>query len=162
MAIHGCSGHKMATIALVVFAARTGKYPNDVGFVTYKDTAGDHLLYHGSCGGRPQFLTDDLILEPGCKSPLIIDTQGNLVRTLSVEGGFSYAGVSQNGKRFALQLTGSDKHERFVIFSLETGEPVAEVKPEKNGEQQSWTAFSPDGSMFVVGSPLKLTLYRLP
>jgi hypothetical protein len=140
----------------------TGKYPNDVGFITYKDTAGDHLLYHGNCGGRPQFLTDDLILEPGCKSPLIIDTQGNLVRTLSVEGGFSYAGVSQNGKRFALQLTGSGTHERFVIFSVETGESVAEVKPEQDGEQQSWTAFSPDGSMFVVGSPLKLTLYRLP
>jgi hypothetical protein len=28
--------------------------------------------------------------------------------------------------------------------------------------KQSWTAFSPDGSMFVVGSPLKLTLFRLP
>jgi hypothetical protein len=140
----------------------TGKYPHDLGFITYKDAAGDHLLYHGSCGGRPQFLTDDLILEPGCTSPLIIDTQGNLVRTLSVEGGFSYAGVSQNGKRFALQLTASGKHERFVIFSVETGKPVAEVKPEQDGEQQSWTAFSPDGSMFVVGSPLKLALYRLP
>jgi hypothetical protein len=93
---------------------------------------------------------------------MIIDTQGNLVRTLSVEGGFSYAGVSQNGKRFALQLTASGKRERFVIFSVETGQPVAEVKPEQDGEQQSWTAFSPDGSMFVVGSPLKLALYRLP
>ena len=140
----------------------TGKYPNEVGFITYKDAAGDHLLYHGGCGGRPQFLTDDLILEPGCKSPLIIDTQGNLLRTLSVEGGFSYAGVSQNGKRFALQLTGSGTHERFAIFSVETGELVAEVKPEQDGEQQSWTAISPDGSMFVVGSPLKLVLYRLP
>jgi hypothetical protein len=141
----------------------TGKYPSDLGFITYRDAAGDHLLYHGSCGGRPQFLTDGLILEPGCKSPLIFDTQGNLVRTLSVEGGFSYAGVSQNGKRFALQLTGSGKHERFVIFSVETGEPIAEVKPDKPAEEgQSWTAFSPDGSLFVVGSPLKLTLYRLP
>jgi hypothetical protein len=140
----------------------TGKYPSDLGFITYRDAAGDHLVYHGSCGGRPQFLTDDLILEPGCKSPLIFDTQGNLVRTLSAEGGFSYAGVSQNGKRFALQLTDSGKQERFVIFSVETGEPIAEVKPEQDGEQQSWTAFSPDGSMLVVGSPLKLTLYHLP
>ena len=140
----------------------TGKYPNEVGFITYKDAAGDHLLYHGGCGGRPQFLTDDLILEPGCKSPLIIDTQGNLLRTLSVEGGFSYAGVSQNGKRFALQLMGSGQRERFVIFSAETWESIAEVKPDQEGEEQSWTAFSPDGSMFIVGSPLKLTLYRLP
>jgi len=140
----------------------TGKYPNDLGFVTYRDASGDHLLYHGSCGGRPQFLTDDLILEPGCKSPLIIDIHGNLVTTLSVKGGFSFAGVSQNGKRFALQLTGSGQHERFLVFSVQTGEPIAEVKPDQDGEEQSWTALSPDGSMFVVGSPLKLTLYRLP
>lgn len=140
----------------------TGKYPNDIGFITYEDSAGGHLIYHGSCGGRPQFLTDDLILEPGCKNLLIIDTQGNLVRTLSVKGGFSYAGVSQNGKRFALQLTGSGRHEKFVVFSVETGQPIAEVKPEQDGEEQSWTALSPDGSMFVVGSPLKLALYRLP
>ena len=140
----------------------TGKYPNDLGFVTYRDASGDHLPYHGSCGGRPQFLTDDLILEPGCKSPLVIDTYGNLVTTLSVKGGFSFAGVSQNGKRFALQLTGSGLHERFVIFSVESGGSIAELKPDQDGEQQSWTAFSPDGSMFVVGSPLKLTLYRLP
>ena len=140
----------------------TGKYPNDLGFVTYRDASGDHLLYHGSCGGRPQFLTDDLILEPGCKTPLIIDIHGNLVTTLSVKGGFSFAGVSQNGKRFALQLTGSGQHERFLILSVQTGEPIAEVKPDQDGEEQSWTAFSPDGSMFVVGSPLKLTLYRLP
>jgi len=36
------------------------------------------------------------------------------------------------------------------------------VAPPQLPEAQSWTAFSPDGSLFVVGSPLKLTLYRLP
>lgn len=139
----------------------TRDYPKDLGFVTYTDATGDHLLYHGKCGGRPQFLTDDLILEPGCESPLILNTQGNVVRTLALKGAFSYAGVSQNGKRLALQIP-SDDHERFAIYSIETGEPIAEVKPDKPAEGQSWTAFSPDGSLFVVGSPLKLTLYRLP
>jgi hypothetical protein len=102
------------------------------------------------------------VLEPGCKSPLILDAHGNVVRVLPVNGGFSYAGVSQNGERFALQLTASGSHERFVIFSVKTGERMAEIKPDRDGEAQSWTAFSPDASMFVVGSPLKLTLYRLP
>jgi hypothetical protein len=142
-------------------------YPKDVGFVTYYDAAGDHLLYHGKCGGRPQFLTNELILEPGCKSPLIIDIHGNLVRTLALKDAFSYAGVSQNGKQFALQVASfsgmhSIKHEKFVIYSVDTGEPIAEVTPDELADEQSWTAFSPDGSMFVVGSPLKLTLYRLP
>jgi hypothetical protein len=140
----------------------TGQYPKDLGFVTYTDSAGDHLLYHGSCGGRPQFLTNDLVLEPGCKSPLILDTHGNVVNVLSVNGGFSYAGVSQNGERFALQVPASGNHEKFVIFSVKTGKPVTEVKPDRDGEAQSWTAFSPDASMFVVGSPLKLALYSLP
>lgn len=54
------------------------------------------------------------------------------------------------------------EQERFVIYSVETWEPVAEVTPDKLAEEQSWTAFSPDGSMIVVGSPLKLTLYQLP
>ena len=142
-------------------------YPKDVAFVTYYDASGDHLLYHGKCGGRPQFLTNELILEPGCKSPLIIDIHGNLVRTLALKDAFSYAGVSQNGKRFALQVASfsgmhSIKHEKFVIYSVDTGEPITEVTPDELAEEQSWTAFSPDGSMFVVGSPLKLTLYRLP
>lgn len=142
-------------------------YPKDRGFITYTDTSGTHLLYHGKCGGRPQFLTDDLILEPGCKSPLILDTRGNVVRTILLEGAFSYAGVSQNGKRFALQKASfsgmhSVKHERFGIYAVDTGELIAEVTPDELAEEQSWTAFSPDGSMFVVGSPLKLTLYGLP
>ena len=138
-------------------------YPKDLSFITYHDATGDHLLYHGACGGRPQFLTNDLILEPGCKSPLIIDIHGNLARTIPLKGPFSYAGVSQNGKRFALQVGDHTvKHERFVIYSTETGEAVAQVNPYQPSEGQSWTAFSPDGSMFVVGSPLKLTLYQLP
>lgn len=142
-------------------------YPRDLSFVTYTDSAGQHLLYHGSCGGRPQFLTDDLILEPGCKGPIIIDTRGNLVRTIGLGGPFSYAGVSQDGKRFVLQLPsfnkeGSLKQEIFVVYSVGTGEAVAEVRPKEKGEQQSWTALSPDGSMIVIGSPLKLSLYRLP
>jgi len=142
-------------------------YPKDISFVTYTDASGQHLLYHGKCGGRPQFLSDDLIFEPGCKNPLIIDIHGNLVKTMSVKGDFSYAGVSQNSKRFALQIASftsmhSLKQEHFVIYSTATWEPVAEVTPDELAEEQSWSAFSPDGSLFVVGSPLKLTLYRLP
>lgn len=145
----------------------TKAYPKDIGFITYTDATGEHMLYHGKCSGRPQFLTNDLIFEPNCGSPLIIDTRGNLVRTISLKDASSYAGVSQNGKRFALQVTSSSgahsvKGERFVIYSVDTGEPIAEVTPDELADEQSWTAFSPDGSMIVVGSPLKLTLYRLP
>jgi hypothetical protein len=142
-------------------------YPKDLSFVTFTDATGGHLLYHGRCGGRPQFLSDDLVLEPGCKNPVIVDTRGNLVRTLSLKGEFSFAGVSQNGKRFALQVASfsgmhSLKQERFVVYSVETWEPVAEVTPDELAEEQSWTARSPDGSMIVVGSPLKLILYHIP
>jgi hypothetical protein len=142
-------------------------YPKDISFVTYTDATGQHLLYHGKCGGRPQFLTNQLLLEPGCKSPLVIDIHGKVVRTLPLKEAFSFAGVSQNGKRFALQVasfSGSHtvKKEKFIIYSVETGEQLATVTPDETAEEQSWTAFSPDGTLFAVGSPLKLTLYRLP
>jgi len=116
-----------------------GQYPKDTAFVTYYDASGDHLLYHGDCGG----LTGEPLL------------------TMKVSSPFSYAGVSQNGERFALQL-GDPSHERFVIYSVKTGEPITEVKADQKSDEQSWTAFSSDGTMFVVGSPLKLTLYKLP
>ena len=90
-----------------------------------------------------------------------------MVRTLAVNGRFSFAGVSQNGKRMALQIAkvssrGVLEKERFVIYSVENGEAIAEAVAEEAAEEQSWTGFSADGAMFVVGSPLKLTLYRLP
>jgi hypothetical protein len=81
---------------------------NSRGFVTdnpygYTDAVGRHAVNHAKCGGRPQFLTDHLILETGCKSPVVVDIEGNLIKILPIKGGFSYAGVAQNGKRFALQ-----------------------------------------------------------
>jgi hypothetical protein len=54
------------------------------------------------------------------------------------------------------------KGELFVVYSVDTGEPVAAVMEDEPPQEESWTAFSHDGTMLVVGSPLKLTLYRLP
>lgn len=142
-------------------------YPKEKSFVTLTDDKGQHLIFHGDCGGRPQFLSDARVLTASCKIARILDTQGNILQTITLHDAISFAGVSQDGKRFALQVasfsdTHSVKHERFLVYSVETGEPVAEVMPDKPGEEQSWTALSPDGSMIVVGSPLKLTLYQLP
>jgi hypothetical protein len=141
-------------------------YPKDKSFVTLTDDKGQHLIFHGDCGGRPQFLSDVRVLTANCKIASIFDTQGNILKTITSHDAISFASVSQDGKRFALQVASfsdahSVKHERFVVSSVETGEPVAEVTPDELAEQQWWTAFSPDGSMIVVGSSLKLTLYRL-
>jgi hypothetical protein len=135
-------------------------YPKAKSFVTLTDEKGQHLIFHGDCSGRPVFLSDDRVLTASCKIARILDTHGNILKTITLHDPVSFAGVSQNGKRFALQV--AVKHERFVVYSVDTGEPVAEVTPDDPGEEQSWTALSPDGSMIVVGSPLKLTLYRLP
>ncbi len=142
-------------------------YPKEKSFVTLTDDKGQHLIFHGDCGGRPQFLSNARVLTASCKIARILDTQGNILKTIVLHDPISFAGVSQDGKRFALQVASfsdahSVKHERFAVYSVDTGEPVVEVTPDELAEQQSWTAFSPDGSMIVVGSPLKLTLYRLP
>lgn len=135
-------------------------YPKASSFVTLTDEFGQHLIFHGSCGGRPHFLRDDRILIAGCKTASILDLKGAILKTINSHEPVSFAGVSQNGSRFALQFSG--KHERFVIYSVDSAEAVAEVAAEQPPQAQSWTAFSPDGTMIVVGSPQKLTLFRLP
>jgi hypothetical protein len=147
----------------------TRDYPKDLSFITLFDGSGEHLVFHGKCAGRPQFLNDELILNVGCREGQILDIKGNVVRNFPWRGSVAFAGVSQNGKRFALQYSKSGsgdsdavKQECFVVYSLGSGDPITEVVPDVLPEAQSWTAFSPDGTLFVVGSPLKLTLYRLP
>jgi hypothetical protein len=135
-------------------------YPKAKSFVTLTDEKDQHLIFHGDCGGRPQFLRDDRVLTASCKIARILDTQGNVVKTITLRDPIAFAGVSQNGRRFAFQLAG--QHERFVVYSVDSGEPVAEVMADQPPQEQSWTAFSPDGAMIVVGSPLKLALFRLP
>lgn len=135
-------------------------YPKASSFVTLTDEFGQHLIFHGSCGGRPQFLRDDRILLAACKAARILDLSGATLKTIDSHEPVSFAGVSQNGSRFALQFSG--RRERFVIYSVDSAEPIAEVAAEQAPQAQSWTAFSPDGTMIVVGSPQKLTLYRLP
>jgi hypothetical protein len=143
-------------------------YPKDKSFITLIDASGEHLIFHGDCGGRPRFLRDDRVLTATCKIARILNTQGDVLKTITAKEPVSFAGVSKDGRRFALQLASfegeahSVKKERFVIYSVETGEPVTELLPDVLPEEQSWAAFSPDGTMFVAGSPLKLTLYRLP
>src|SRR6266853_3030906 len=142
-------------------------FPKAKSFVTLTDKQGPRLIFHGDCGGRPQFLRDDRILTATCKTARILDTQGNIIKTIAQRDPVSFAGVSQNGTRFALQVatfssTHSIKREAFVVYSVETGEPIAEVTPDSLADEQSWTALSPDGSMIVVGSPQRLTLFRLP
>ncbi len=136
-------------------------YPTDLAFVTYVDAQGEHLLFHGRCGGRPQFLTDDLILEIACGEALIINKHGDLIRSIPVKGNISYAGVAQHGSRFALQSF-NGKEETFLIYSLDTGQQIYAIKSKQLPEAQSWSAFSPDGTKFVAGSPSKLTLFSLP
>lgn len=142
-------------------------YPEAKSFVTLTDEKGQHLIFHGDCGGRPVFLSDDRVLTSACKIARILDTQGNVLKEITLDDPVSFAGVSQNGKRFALQIVTysgdrSIKREAFVIYSVDPVESIAEAVPALLPEAQSWTAFSPDGTLFVVGSPLKLTLYRLP
>ena len=125
-----------------------------------------HLIFHRDCGGRPQFLRDDRVLLASCKTARTLDLKGNVLATISHPDSV-VAGVSHNGKSFALQVarfssTHSATRERFVVYSLETAKPLAGVVSERLPGEQSWTAFSPDGTIFVVGSPQNLTLYRLP
>jgi hypothetical protein len=92
----------------------------------------------------------------GKRTPIPLSLPGVKADRPNQHDPIAFAGVSHNGERFALQVRG--KRERFVIYSVDSGGPHAEVAPDEPPQDQSWMAFSPDGTMIVVGSPLKLTL----
>jgi hypothetical protein len=116
--------------------------------------------------GRTSLLNPDL-----SQAEATANAKGSVV-TASPEkasvGKGNFAGVSQNGKRFALQF--SDQrgdpsvllYERFVIYDSTTAKPVASILIDSLPERQSWSAFSPDGRYFAVGNPNKLSLYAVP
>jgi hypothetical protein len=146
-----------------------GDFPNDHAFVTLTDETGKHLLFHGDCGGRPEFLSSDKVLIAGCGRIRIIDIHGKLLReTQMAEGVPTFAGVSQDGRRFAIEFSEvrgdppSPLYDHFVMYDTETAKPIAMVRIADLPEYNSWSAFSPDGTLFVAGSPNNLSLYRIP
>jgi hypothetical protein len=141
------------------------KIPSAVNLVN-KD--GEHELFRDDCLPPGHFLTVNRILIAGCGKIRMLDTQGKMLKELRNAGtGGLFAGVSQNGNRFALQY--SDErgdpsvmlYEQFIIYDGVTAKPIASVFVAPP-ERQSWSAFSPDGHFFAVGNPDKLTLYSVP
>lgn len=146
-----------------------GQYPKDEAFVTLTNETGEHLLFHGDCGGDSNFLTDDKILLTGCDTLRIIDISGELLgETIVEEGNPTFAGVSQDGRRFAVEFneSGGDPpsllYDLFEIFDTETLKPVAIIRLTDLPEGYAWSAFSPDGTLFAAGTPTSLGLYRIP
>ncbi len=140
-----------------------GAYPKESGFVTMTDAGGEHLLSHGKCGGRPAFLTQNLVYVGGC----VLDLQGSPLYETNVAGNVRFAGVSQNGKRFALVVSESRGDpsvvlfEHFILFDTDTGRSLVTVRTEHLPDNQSWSAFSPDGTFFASGDASALSLYRI-
>ncbi|HTQ85536.1 MAG TPA: hypothetical protein VMI93_04940 [Candidatus Solibacter sp.] len=146
-----------------------GDYPNDRFFVTLTDSKGQHLLYHGKCGERPQFLSEGKVIILGCGVIRILDLTGKILHeTKTSEGSPTFAGVSRNGSRFAVGFTTINDdppaplYEHFVIYDTETTQALAIVRIKNLPEYNSWFAFAPDGRTFVAGSPYNLSLYALP
>jgi hypothetical protein len=144
-------------------------YPNDHAFVTLTDEKGQHLLFHGACGGGPEFLSDDKVILAGCGKIRIIDTSGRILReTESGDGSATFAGVSQNGQRFAVEFSEvrgdppAPLYDHFIIYDAETARAVAMVRVGELPEYNAWAAFSADGKYFAAGTPNELTLYRIP
>jgi hypothetical protein len=135
------------------------------------EQTGKGRLVHSAddCGGRPEFLTREKVLVIGCSKISVVDVQGRLLReTPSYEGSGTFAGVSQNGARFALQYVAARGdpqillYDRFVIYDTESLMPVSMVRISDLPGLHSWSAFSADGHFFVAGKPAKLGLYELP
>lgn len=144
------------------------QYPHDHTFVTLTDEQGQHLLFHGDCGGRPEFLTAEKVILVGCDKIRILNLEGTLLNESSTyEGSSTFSGVSQDGKRFSVQFTTvkgdppGPLYEHFIIYDSDTAKPLSIVRVADLPEYYSWSALSADGEYFVVGNPNDLSLYQV-
>ena len=146
-----------------------GQYPKDSVFITLTDAHGQRLIFHGSCGGQPEFLSDATIMFAGCGKVRILDVQGNVLgESEATSPGVNFGGVSQNGKRFALEFmdeAGDPSillYEYFIVYDSETARPTCSIHMTHMPDRQSWSAFSSDGRYFAAGNPENLSLYEIP
>ena len=144
-------------------------FPTESSFVTMIDEGGQHLLFHGDCGSRPEFLSEARVMLVSCGKIKIMDIQGKPLAEGAPDGSpAAFAGVSQNGRRFALEYSGERGdpsyllYEYFIVYDSQTAAAVAKISMTDLPARQSWSAFSPDGAYFAAGSPKRLSLFRLP
>ena len=142
-------------------------YPKDHSFVTLTNEHGQRLLFHGDCGAA-RFANRQTVIVVGCGKITTLNIQGTVLKESNLSGGpATFAGISQNGKRFALEFSDEKGdpsillYEYFVVFDTDTLQPVAMVRVSEMPEHQSWSAFSSEGKYFVVGNPNDLSLYQL-
>lgn len=107
------------------------EYPNDRAFITINDGTEQRPIFHGSCGANAQFLSDSRILSIGCGEMRLMDTSGGFLRSAKVDCCYAtFAGVSQNGRRFALHFHDERGdpprllYERFVVYDSESLRPL--------------------------------------
>jgi hypothetical protein len=142
-------------------------YPKDRAFVGITDEHGLRLLFHGECGREPTFVDNATVLLLGCGKMWTLNLDGTILKEASLPGGRStLAGISENGRRFALQFSDEKGdpsillYEYFIIFDVASLQPVTTVRISDMPERQSWSAFSPDGRYFAAGNPNNLSLYQ--
>ena len=147
-----------------------GQHPQDSDFVTLVDKGGEHLIYHGQCSGRPAFLDDTKVLVTGCGKLTILDVAGHAPKEANLQSKVGeFAGVSRDGSRFAIvssEWSEGDppqiRSESFTIYSSATAKPLATIRSKVLPERRSWSAFSKDGHLFVMGSSARLSLFSIP
>jgi hypothetical protein len=147
-----------------------GEFPQDISFVTLLDRGVPHLLYHGRCGGHPEFLSDNRFIFISCGKATVMDTAGRVLKEFPLVGGYGwFAGVSRNGSRFALGTSEYPAGDPsfaagalITVFDAASYGPLATVPTEPGSGKRPWTAFAQDGHLFLSGDPGRLTLYRIP
>jgi hypothetical protein len=125
--------------------------------------------FQDKCDQQADFLSKDRLLSVGCGNIRLLNDEGKVIfERQNREGAFNFAGANQQGTRFALQASegrgdpSSLLYERFFIYDVNSLAPIAMISVSDLPERQSWSAFSPDGHLFAVGNPNKLSMYELP
>jgi len=148
----------------------SAQFPKDTSFVSLIDQGRPRLIYHGDCGGRPEFLSDAKILFIGCGKAKVVDSGGRTLKEIPLNAPYgSFAGVSRDGSKFAIETSEYPANdpafaakELLTVYDGASFEPVTTIPSDLGLEAEPWSAFSQDGHMFLSGSARKLSLYRIP
>jgi len=140
----------------------------------YIVNAGDDApLYSGGCRQyiQPQFLRNDRVLLSCGDSFQVQEGSHVFFRQRFFGRHVSFAGVSRDGKRFAVAVIERGmfdpwpiKSEEIIINDVDTGKAIAKVGvplTDFSGEQ-AWSALSATGDYLVAGGPKVLRLYKIP
>jgi hypothetical protein len=177
---HEISNHKVDSVSaeeMAYIVTRLGS-PDEVVILGNENVT--RLEYETKCGMvQVQLLSSDVFAVFGCNRLKVVNATGTELfsdTNVGYVGGGGFAGVSRDGKRFALRRPleksvgdgpNSIVSERVAVYDVEARKSIFAVELDRlrgldSPAHASATALSPDGRILAANSEGVLEIYQIP